>query len=317
MELSTASLCADGPHRTRQATITGVDEQLNRLLVTQDGVATTGQLLNFMSNRELVFKLRTGQLQRIWYGVYGRPDPDLATRLRALDVWTGSRVAVCFGTAAAMHGFDTEDARQVHILNPPGHQVRSARGLVVHRREDIPLSMVQGRRATTPAWTAVDVARTVKRPRALATLDAALRSRTCTAGGLAHAAALQAGRRGIVAVRDLVPLASPLAESPMESEARLVMHDGGLPEPTLQYEIVDRNSRIWRVDFAWPDRRVAAEYDSVEWHGDAEALRRDRKRYQALRELGWIIVPILADDVRRHPGDLVRRIRVELQRAAA
>ena len=35
-------------------------------------------------------------------------------------------------------------------------------------------------------------------------------------------------------------------------------------------------------------------------------------RYQALRELGWIIVPILADDVRRHPGDLVRRIRVEL-----
>ena len=123
----------------------------------------------------------------------------------------------------------------------------------------------------------------MKRPRALATLDAALRSRTCTAGGLAHAAALQAGHRGIVAVRDLVPLASPLAESPMESEARLVMHDGGLPEPTLQYEIVDRNSRIWRVDFAWPDRRVAAEYDSVEWHGDAEALRRDRTRYQALR----------------------------------
>ena len=112
----------------------------------------------------------------------------------------------------------------------------------------------------------------------------------------------QAGRRGIVAVRDLVPLALPLAESPMESEARLVMHDGGLPAPTLQYEIVDRNARIWRVDFAWPDRRVAAEYDGFEWHGDAEALRRDRhKRYQALRELGWIIVPILADDVRRQP----------------
>ena len=118
--------------------------RLNRLLVTQDGVATTGQLFTCMSNRELVFKLKTGQLQRIWYGVYGRPDPDLATRLRALDVWTGSQVAVCFGTAAAMHGFDTEDARHVHILNPPGHQVRSARGLVVHHREDIPLSMVQG-----------------------------------------------------------------------------------------------------------------------------------------------------------------------------
>ena len=38
-----------------------------------------------------------------------------------------------------------------------------------------------------------------------------------------------APRRGIVAVRELIPLARPQAESPMESEARLVMLDGGLP----------------------------------------------------------------------------------------
>lgn len=294
-----------------------MDQRLDRLLAAQDGVATTDQLMTCLTRRELAYLLKTGQLQKVWYGVYARPDPDPLTRLRALDLTTGSRVAACLGTAAALHGFDTEDTRDLHVLNPPRHQLRMADGLVVHRRYDAPLIMLDGRQVTAPGWTAVEVACGLSRPRALATLDAALRSGTCTPGGLRHAVALQAGRRGIVAVRDLVPLANAASESPMESEARLAMLDGGLPSPVLQYEIVDVDGEVWRVDFAWPELRVAAEYDSVEWHGDAEALRRDRRRYQALREAGWVVVAILADDVRRFPQELIWRIAGELGRAAA
>ena len=120
------------------------------------------------------------------------------------------------------------------------------------------------RPVTSPAWTAVEVARGLRRPRALATLDAALRSETCGRGELWRAAVEQAGRRGIVAVRELIALADPLAESPMESEARLAMIDGGLPIPTLQHEIVDGNRERRRIDFAWPEQRVAVEYDGVD-----------------------------------------------------
>ena len=294
-----------------------MDQRLDQLLASQDGVATTGQLMACLTRRQLAYILKTGQLQMIWHGVYARPDPSPLTRLRALDLTAGTRVAACLGTAAALHGFDTEDTRDLHVLNPPRHQLRMADGLVVHRRYDAPLVMLDGRLVTAPGWTAVEVARGLHRPRALATLDAALRSGTCTPSGLRHAVLLQTGRRGIVAVRDLVPLANAASESPMESEARLVMLDGGLPTPVLQYEIVDVDGEVWRVDFAWPELRVAAEYDSVEWHGDAEALRRDRRRYEALRVAGWTVVPILADDVRRFPQDLIWRIAGELGRAAA
>ena len=294
-----------------------MDQRLDQLLASQDGVATTGQLMACLTRRQLAYILKTGQLQKIWHGVYARPDPSPLTRLRALDLTAGTRVAACLGTAAALHGFDTEDTRDLHVLNPPRHQLRMADGLVVHRRYDAPLVMLDGRLVTAPGWTAVEVARGLHRPRALATLDAALRSGTCTPSGLRHAVLLQTGRRGIVAVRDLVPLANAASESPMESEARLVMLDGGLPTPVLQYEIVDVDGEVWRVDFAWPELRVAAEYDSVEWHGDAEALRRDRRRYEALRAAGWTVVPILADDVRRFPQDLIWRIAGELGRAAA
>jgi uncharacterized protein DUF559 len=177
--------------------------------------------------------------------------------------------------------------------------------------------MVNERPATPPAWTAVEVARELRRPRALATLDAALRSETCSRGELWRAAVDQAGRRGIVAVRELIPLADALAESPMESEARLAMIDGGLPHPKLQYEIIDGNRELRRVDFAWPEQRVAVEYDGIDWHSDPDAMRRDRKRRAALEDVGWVVISIVFEDVRYRAWELVARIDAQLRHARA
>ena len=160
-------------------------------------------------------------------------------------------------------------------------------------------------------------ARGLRRPRALATLDAALRSGTCSLPELWRAAVEQKGRRGIVAVRDLLPLADPRAESPMESEARLVMIDGGLPLPQLQYEVIDGNGELRRLDFAWPEQRVCAEYDGVDWHAEADQMRRDRRRHNALADIEWTVVPIVFEDVRYRPWELVGRLGGQLRNARA
>ncbi len=129
------------------------------------------------------------------------------------------------------------------------------------------------------------------------------------------AACEQKGRRGIVMVRELLNYADALAESPMESEARLVFIDGGLPMPELQYEIVDRCGHLWRVDFAWPDAKVVAEYDSVDWHANPMALKHDRMKTARLQECGWLSVPMVVDDIRRTPCELVDRIVHHLERS--
>jgi hypothetical protein len=292
-------------------------QDLNALFDRQRDVATCGQLLDVLSRRALAAMLETGELTRIWPGIYGRGQIDVALRLRGLDLRAGQSVPICLGTAAAVYGFDTEDTVELHVLNPGGHQLRAGDGLVVHRREGSPLAMVDGRPATESAWTAIEVARGLRRPRALATLDAALRSGMCNRDELSVAAARQAGRRGIVDVRELIGLAAAEAESPMESEARLAMLDAALPPPVLQFEIVDRNWRTWRVDFAWPDQRVAVEYDGFDWHSDPDAFRRDRQKHAALREIGWTVLAIVADDVRRRAWDMVRRVEAELMRCSA
>lgn len=278
---------------------------------------TTAQALAFLSRRDLQRYVNCGALRRVWRGIYSRDDPTVALRLRGLDLQTGRNVAVCMGTAAAAYGFDTERTVDLHVLNPNGRQLRSTDGLVVHRRDGAPLTVVGGRAATAPPWTAIEVARGLRRPRALATLDAVLRSGTCSRAELAQTLVTQAGRRGIVTAREMLSIASPLAESPMESEARLVMLDGGLPPPELQYEVVDLSGRLWRLDFAWPEYRVAAEYDGVDWHSGPDAFRRDRARTAALQDLGWVVVPIIAEDVRHQPAQLVRRIESRLAHARA
>lgn len=131
------------------------------------------------------------------------------------------------------------------------------------------------------------------------------------------AAVEQFGRRGIVHVRELIPLADPRAESPMESEARSVMIDGGLPTPELQFEVIDRDGRLWRLDFAWPDLKFAVEYDGFDFHADPDALRHDRQKRAALGEVDWRVMSIVSDDVRGWSRETVRRIDVELNRAEA
>lgn len=272
-------------------------------------------MLATMSYRTLVRRIRDGKVVRVWHGVYADHPPTTIDRLAALDLMSGKSIIACMHTAAELHGFATESDSRLHILDP-GVRMRVASALMVHQRIGAPLNSIQGRLTTAPAWTAVEIARTLRRPRALATLDAVLFKRCCTLEELCAAVDGQKGRRGIVEIRELISYVDGRSESPLESEARLVFIEGRLPMPELQYEIVDRCGKLWRADFAWPHAKVIAEYESMEWHANADALRHDRMKVARLQECGWLSIPMVVDDVRRHPADLVARIATHLNRVA-
>jgi len=61
---------------------------------------------------------------------------------------------------------------------------------------------------------------------------------------------------------------------------------------------------------------VAAEYDSVQWHAGRSEMLRDKVRFAGVQELGWTVIPIVVDDVRRHPARLCKRIRGHLNRSS-
>lgn len=279
--------------------------------LSPSGFATTAELLTIMTRKRLAGLVQAGKLIRVRHGVYGNAEPDVLGQLTALDAIAREPIVACMGTAAALYGFDTENTSRLHILDP-GVRMRPTKGLMVHQRVGAPLRRVEGRLATAPAWTAIEVARTLRRPRSLATLDSALHIQACTKGELDAAIREHKGRRGIVKVRELIGYADRRPESPMESESRLVFIDNKLPMPELQYSVVDRYGKVWRVDFAWPGVMLAAEYDSVQWHLGRDALLHDRLKTARLQECGWLSVPFTIDDVRGDPVGLADRIEYHL-----
>lgn len=73
---------------------------------------------------------------------------------------------------------------------------------------------------------------------------------------------------------------------------------------------MDDGTFVARVDFAWPERKVALEYDGL-WHAEAGQFARDRRRLNRLQTAGWRIVFVTAADLAR-PLELLTRIAAAL-----
>ena len=116
---------------------------------------------------------------------------------------------------------------------------------------------------------------------------------------------------GTARARKVCGLADGLAGSPQETRLRLLLHASRLPRPVAQHTVLDAAGRfVARVDFAWPDRRVAVEYEG-RWHGRPQQVASDRARLNRLTAAGWRVVFVTAEDL-RDPDRVVARVAAAL-----
>ncbi len=120
------------------------------------------------------------------------------------------------------------------------------------------------------------------------------------------------GARGLNRLRRVLELVDGGAESPYESLTRLILVQAGLPPPQTQVRAVDEfGFTVARVDMAWPEKRVAVEYDGAHHWTDPRQRRRDIERLAELESLGWIVIRI-SSDMLRTPAAIVARVRAAL-----
>jgi very-short-patch-repair endonuclease len=87
-----------------------------------------------------------------------------------------------------------------------------------------------------------------------------------------------------------------------------VLRSHGLPTPARQHVIRDDTGAfVARVDLAYPDLRIAIEYDSYQEHVGKRQLVRDSRRRNAITALGWIVLVGTAEDVRLGHGRVLAR----------
>lgn len=238
-------------------------------------------------------------------------------RLRALLVRLPPAALICRQSAALLHGFGDFIVKpvddRVHVLLPAGVSRPRLRGVIVHETA-LPAEpfLVDGVACTSPARTAVDLARASVRMDALPVLDGALRVAHCELDDLASEIALHSGLPGVVKLRALLQLADTGAQCRQESQLRLIAMDGGLPRPQTQIKILD-GSFITRyvIDLGWEESRVGAEYDGRS-HLTAKRAQHDRERHNWLAAQGWRMRYFTAVDIYRRPRHVVAALRQAL-----
>jgi hypothetical protein len=186
---------------------------------------------------------------------------------------------------------------RVHLTQegcPSG--ISHGRDVVAHTRllSSHEIRFVDGLPCTSLERTVVDCCLIFTVPQAVILVDHAARLGADLDSLRSQCRAL-AGRNGVVALRRALELADPRSESAGESLTRELLHRVGIAPPELQYPVLTPLGE-YRLDFAWPERKVALEFDGKSKYFDyrptGDVLYAERQREKALMEQGWTFIRI-------------------------
>jgi hypothetical protein len=283
-----------------------------------------------LSTAQVKALVRTGELVRIRHGVYAKAslltaaadDPCLRHAV-LVSAFTSSSAVASHHSAALMYGLDmlhkppdgtvtlTVSSRRRNGSYGQADVIRHAAELPdqhVTRRYGVPV--------TTAARTVADIARTSTFMEGVVVADSALYQRQTYKSDMRRVLASCGRWPGLERARQVVDFASPLAESVLESCARVFLHELRLPAPMLQANIVDRSGHsIARVDFCWAEFRTVAEADGLLKYNGREDAIAELKRDRLLREAGWEVVHFTWKELFTDPAVVAARIRTAFDRA--
>lgn len=192
-------------------------------------------------------------------------------------------------------------------------RVRRVRGGALED-EVVPLLApgVRGLRVQEPVDVWCDLAPGLPRDDAVALGDA-VRRHWASEADLDEALELRDSRPGVVVLRERRAAVRWRVDSPMETEVRLILVDAGLPEPRCGRALREGGVFFGLVDMVWEAQRVVIEFD-----GDVHRTKRgqwqwDKTKRRRLRDAGWTVIEVVADDVWRTPEELVAEVRRALR----
>ena len=119
-------------------------------------------------------------------------------------------------------------------------------------------------------------------------------------------------RRGTAVVRATIDRHLPnrrAPESVLETRFLQLVRAVGLPEPVPQFQVTFADGVVARIDFAYPNRKIAIELDGAAYHSGQLAKRRDRRRDTRLGDLGWRVLRFDSNDVTCAPEYVLSQIK--------
>ena len=286
-----------------------------------------------LSARGLRSLVSSGQLVKIRHGAYAtsdilaeaETDPGLrhALDIAAVRAARARRGVASHDSAAQLYGLGLlkkPPDGTVTMTVPPATRAGAytSPGVITHAAElpDAHVTRLYGVPVTTAARTVIDIARTSTFTEGVVVADSALQQRHTSRTELRRVLARCERWPGTGQARKAVDFADGLAESVLESCARVTFRDLGLPPPELQVHVAGRDGRfIARVDFFWRQNNVIAEADGLLKYESGGKAIAELKRDRMLREAGYEVIHFTWQELFGDPALVAARIRTAFDRA--
>jgi hypothetical protein len=296
----------------RNALARTLDQQLDVITRGQAGAAG-------LTRHALQHRLRLeGPWQSLLPGVYlaATGTPTLLQQEMAALLYAG-RGSVITGLAAVrQHHIRGPATEFIDVLIPASRKRRDAAFVRVHRTTHLPTRAWQlgPLRYALPARAVADAARDLTSLRDVRAMvaDAVQRSH-CKVPDLSTE--LDAGpNRGSTLFREALADVADGIRSAAEGDLKDLLAKSGLPAPLFNASIYDGDGTfIARPDAWWPERGVAVEVDSHEWHLSPHDHTRTLERQRRMGKHGIVVLPFTPREIRTKPAEVLAAIRDALK----
>jgi len=227
----------------------------------------------------------------------------------------GDSARACGPTAAALEEFDGYRlTTPFHLLTLRGRNLQRV-GHHIHTTTVLPpidCETVFGLRVTSPTRTLIDLAATASAPQMTAALDGALRDLKTTEDFL-HRRIVDLRGRGRYGIPLLLQVIEGIeitrgAHSWLEREFLRLTIGANLPRPTPQRVLGQRDDKLIRVDFHYPDTRLVVEVLGYRHRRTKLQMQIDTERVNRLTLDGYLVLQFTYDHVVTSPDWVVGQV---------
>lgn len=301
---------------TDEAAIVGL-QQVQHGLVTRPQARSAG-----LSDEQIQRRLERGVWLRLRRGVYAAAvvvptyeQAVLAAVLTADAAWASVR------TAAKLHGLLFLEPEHIDVLTLRG-KVINLPGVVHHSTKELPIediTVVKGVPATSVGRTIVNCIPFLPGRSLDVVIDDARRRNLASTEELDRAHAFidrghRTGRNKVVPMRPvLAKRRAGLQPGGSQQELNLgdLLEQAGVPRPVQQHPVLLPSGQRF-LDWAYPDLRIAIEWDGFADHGLIRSVfDDDRVRSAELALAGWLVLPFTSGHTQWHITSTVRAARTQ------
>jgi hypothetical protein len=297
------------------AYVESVVQRCQSLALRQHGVIHRAQAVALgMSASAIDRRVHSGEWMRLLPGTYALrgSTPSFMRRAIAAYFWAGEGALLSHSTSGFLFDLDGIGSPRIEVSSP---RRLSSERVIVHRRhtDRLPSKKLSVVRVTSIDQTLLDLSSTIGFDQLEIACDSAIRQ------GLTRFDRLSAhleqfggpGVAGTAALSKLLAVREPCprpTDSILEVGFLQLVRRFDLRQPTAQYLVELREGLTVRVDFAYPEEKLAIEIDSVRWHSGVRAIRWDNERQNLLVAIGWRVLRFEWNDVIYRPEVVAAQI---------